>query len=199
MKAGWARALTVVFGIMIGLAASGLVLLAASQPRGQAVRLLPPPTTAPLLVHVTGAVARPGVYALSSDARVQDAIGLAGGMLAEANSQAVNLAARLKDGDRLVIPAILTQTQDLPPDPARSAGIPTSPPASPTPSFPIHLNTATLEELDSLPGIGPVTAQKIITYRDAHGPFAAIEAIQDVPGIGPATFEKIKDLITVEG
>lgn len=197
MKAGWARALTVIFGILIGLAASGVLLLVTSQPRGQAVRLLPPPTPVPLLVQVAGAVTRPGVYALPGDARVQDAVQQAGGLSAEADSQAINLAARLKDGERLVIPALSTQAQIDPTGVSRSSEIPTAPAASATPSFPINLNTASLEELDYLPGIGPVTAQKIISYRNEHGPFPTIEAIQDVPGIGPATFDKIKDLIRV--
>lgn len=194
----------VLFGLLSGLLATGLLLLLTGRPRGQAVALIPPPTSPPIIVYVSGAVLHPGVYALGKDSRVQDAIQAAGGLLSSANAQSLNLAALLKDGDKLVI-ATLTQTSEVPAAGASrsqshtgldpSSSVTTTQPGST--SEKININTATLEELDSLPGIGPVIAQKIIDYRQEHGPYQSIEAIMDVSGIGPATFDRIKELITV--
>lgn len=186
MKSWW----TAAFGILGGLLGAGLILLVSSPPRGKPVTLLPAPTPAPIRVHITGAVRNQGVYALSAGSRAQDAIDAAGGPLPEANDQGVNLAAVLADGERVAIP-----TKPAPPASAGTSG--SVPLAEPAPPGLIDLNTATLQELDTLPGVGPATAQKIIAYREAHGPFPDIESIQDVPGIGPATYERLRDLITV--
>jgi len=189
MKTWWA----VAFGIAGGLLASGLILLASSPPRGDPIQLVPPPTRAPLVIHV--AVQHPGVYSLPLNSRLQDALNAAGGTLPEADLQAINLAAFLKDGDRIVIPTY------RPTEPAAErADIPnTAGPDSQNPSSGgrVDINSASQGELESLPGIGPVTAQKIIAYRQTQGPFASIEDIQKVSGIGPVTFEGLKDLITV--
>ncbi len=188
MKDAW----KIVFGLVCGLLAAGLVLLASQAPRGQPINLLPPPTAAPLVVHVEGAVAQPGVYTLPAGSRVQDAIKVAGGMLKEADTRALNLAAPLQDGIRVLLPTIPPPTPTPDPNAPRSGKTPT-----PVIVYPININTATQAELESLPGIGPVTAQEIIAYREAHGPFTSIEQIMDVEGIGPKTFEEIQDLITV--
>jgi len=191
MKTWWA----VAFGIAGGLLASALILLASSPPRGEPIQLIPPPTQAPLLIHVAGAVQHPGVYSLPRDSRVQDALNAAGGTLSEADLQAINLAAFVNDGDRIVIP-IFRPTEPT----AGQANIPVTPnPGSqkPLPGGIVDINSASQEELESLPGIGPVTAQKIITYRQTQGAFASIEDIQNVSGIGPITFDGLKDLITV--
>jgi competence protein ComEA len=185
----------VALGLAMGLLATGLILLVSGSPRGEPIKLLPPPTPAPVMVHVVGAVAQPGVYSLPPGSHVQDGVEAAGGLLPEANPQSVNLAALAQDGQRIFIP---TQAP-LPPTP-RPGSVPTmisANPPSPVPGGLININTATLEELDSLPGIGPVTAQKIIDYRQANGLFNRIEDIMNVPGIGEGTFAKIKDLITV--
>jgi competence protein ComEA len=181
------------------LLAAGLILLVSMRPSGQPVTLQPPPTPLPILVHVAGAVTHPGVYSLPQDSRVQDALNAAGGLLPEASAGFLNLAAPLQDGERIFLPTRVPTTQPNAPGSAadstpasRSQAIPT------TVARRININTATLAELDTLPGIGPVTAQSIIAYREAHGPFNTIEDIMDVPGIGPATFERIKDLITVQ-
>ena len=191
------------FGLVIGLFAAGILYLASGRPRGQPVQISPPPTPAPIMVSITGGVARPGLYTLPIDSRVQDAVEAAGGLITEANGVPINLAARLKDGDLLIIPTRApthspaagaeagdTRSQTLP-----QAILPSS--IAPVQTGLVNVNTASLEELDTLPGIGPVTAQKIIDYRTTNGPFQSIEAIMDVSGIGPATYARIKDLISV--
>jgi competence protein ComEA len=186
MKDMWKIAL----GLVCGLLGGGLILLLSSQPRGEPIALLPPPTPAPITIHIVGAVANPGVYTLPAGSRVQEAIRAAGGVLPEANSQALNQAAMLQDGERVLVPVLATPALRF------AYPVPFEDPAQP--QFPININTATQAELEKLPDIGPVTAQKIIEYRQANGPFTAIEGIMEVPGIGPKTFESIKSLITVE-
>jgi competence protein ComEA len=183
----------VAFSVVCGLLAAAIILVASSPPRGGAITLLPPPTPEPIQVHVVGAVIQPGVYSLPPKSRVQDAIQAADGMLPEAYSQTINLAAFVQDGARVLVPYKPTATLE---------GIPKNEPPTgslpPDISHPININTATPGELESLPQIGPVTAAKIIEYRETHGPFNTIEEIQNVSGIGPKTFDRIKDLITVE-
>lgn len=175
-------------GILFGLFVAALVWVVARNPGGEAVTLRPVPTDKPIIVHITGAVPRPGVYALPKGARVQDAVSAAGGFLAEADKETINLAQLLEDGERLDIPYIE----------GFSPVIPTAAPevVEATTEL-ININTASSFELESLPGIGPTTAQKIIAYRDENGPFLSIEDIINVSGIGPGTYERIKDLITV--
>jgi competence protein ComEA len=194
--------LKIAFGLICGLLAAGLILLAARQPSGAPVTLLPLPSPAPLVVHVNGAVAQPGVYTLPVGSRVQDAIDAAGGFALEADEQSLNLAAALEDGSQITVLRQLPAAEPPIPEPTvitRGQGAPLATPArSPTPkSQKININTATQEELESLPMIGPVLAQQIIDYRTANGPFKKIEDIVDVPGIGAKTFEAIRDLITV--
>jgi competence protein ComEA len=189
--------LYVLLGVISGFALAGILVFVSRAPAGEAIILQPAPTSAPIAVHVIGAVPRPGLYEFPEGARIQDAINAAGGLLAEANADALNLAALLEDGQQLDIPyqsgsepSANSSTQlDLP----SSA---TDTPSSTSSEELININTASLEELDSLPGIGPTTAQKILDYRDENGPFSAIEDIMNVSGIGPATFDEIKDLIT---
>ncbi len=189
----------VAFGLVAGLAAAGLVYLASTRPRGQPIQISAPPTPAPVLVYVSGGVFRPGMYAIPVGSRVQDAIEAAGGLLPDANSAGLNLAAHVKDGEQL---SIATIAPTSPPvfqvgeDGVRFQVLPTAA-LAPAQGGKININTASLEELDTLPGIGPVTAQKIIDYRLANGPFQTVEAIVDVSGIGPATFTRIETLITI--
>jgi len=140
------------------------------------------------VVHISGAVPRPGVYALPKGARVQEAISAAGGFLAEADKANINLAALIEDGEKLDIPYIEGASPVLA-TPEEAVVV--------TTTELIDINIASQAELESLPGIGPTTAQKIIEYRDANGPFLSTEDIINVPGIGPGTYERIKDLITV--
>src|SRR5215207_4381869 len=177
-------------GVLFGLFIAVLVWVIARNPSGQAVTLRPVPTEKPLIVHITGAVPRPGVYALAQGSRVQDAISAAGGFLADAEKTGINLARALEDGEQLDIPYMEGSSPVL----ATEAPIATDASSS---SELININFASLAELDLLPGIGPTTGQKIIDYREQNGPFLTTEDIINVSGIGPGTYERIKDLITV--
>lgn len=189
MKSGWWG---LIMGIVGGLLASGIIVLVSSPPRGQPVQLQAPPSPHPITVHVTGAVRNPGVYQLAPGTHVHDAVTAAGGGLAEANLQSMNLAALLQDGQRIWVPGADEQ------DPEKQSTEQEQPQTGSSDNVLININTADQAELESLPGIGPVTAQKIIAYREANGAFPDIEAIQQVPGIGPGIFAKIKALISVE-
>jgi competence protein ComEA len=139
-------------------------------------------------VHVAGRVRRPGLVQLPAGSRVQDAIRAAGGSTSGADLDAVNLARRLSDGEQVLVPG----PGDPPPPSPPGAG----PDSGAAPSAPLDLNTATLEQLDTLPGVGEVTAGRIIAYRSAH-PFTAVDELLEVPGIGQRRFEQLKDLVTV--
>jgi len=177
-------------GVLFGLFVAVLVWVVARNPSGQAVTLRPVPTEMPIIVHITGAVPRPGVYALAQGSRVQDAISAAGGFLAEAEKTGINLARALEDGEQLDIPYVEGASPVILEEPAA-----TEAPVESTEL--ININFASQAELESLPGIGPTTAQKIIQYREQNGSFLTTEDIINVPGIGPGTYERIKDLITV--
>jgi len=175
-------------GILLGLFLAALVWVVASTPSGEAVVLRPVPTDKPIVVHITGAVPRPGVYALPQGARIQDGISAAGGFLAEAEKTNINLAQNLEDGEKLDIPFVEGAS------PVLATPVPEVVSAT---SELVNINTASIAELDTLPGIGPTTAQKIIDYRDQNGPFLSTEDIINVSGIGPASYERLKDLISV--
>jgi competence protein ComEA len=134
------------------------------------------------VVHVAGAVRRPGVYDLPPGARVQDAVRRAGGPKPGANIDAVNLAARLVDGQQIVVPG-----REAAPVAAAGEGAPGAPPAAP-----VSLGSATPEQLQTLDGVGPATAQKIVAYRTEHGGFRSVDDLANVPGIGPKKLAAIK-------
>lgn len=183
--------LNLVAGTLFGLFLAALVWVVTRNPSGQAIMLRPAPTERPIIVHISGAVPRPGVYALPKGARIQDAISAAGGFLAEADKESINLAQPLEDGQRLDIP-FLAGFSPILPTPLVERSV------SPQESDLININTATASELEALPGIGPTLAKRIVEYREQHGPFLSTEDIINVSGIGPGTYERIKDLITVE-
>jgi competence protein ComEA len=197
------QALYVLMGVLAGFLLAGVVFFISRLPSGETIALQPAPTLAPIAVDVTGAVTRPGLYKFPEGSRVQDAIDAAGGLLADANTIAINLAARLEDGQQLDIPYKDGAAPAEPTEaPAFSFSSPDGTNSEPTLESPpdaelIDINTATAEQLDTLPGIGPTTAQKIIDYRATNGPFGTIEDIMNVSGIGPTTFDNIKNLITV--
>ena len=139
-----------------------------------------------LVVDVVGAVRRPGLYRLGASARVADALARAGGSTRKADLEQVNLAAPVADGQQIVIPRRIASG---PPGAAPSAAGPAQQ------TGPVHLNTATLEELDSLPGVGPVTAQRILDYRTEHGAFRSVDELDAVPGIGPARLDQLRELV----
>ncbi len=182
-------------GLLVGFILAGTLLLVTRLPAGRPVTLLPPPTEAPIEVHVIGAVLRPGVYLFADGSRVQDAITAAGGLTADANVEGINLAAKIQDGQQLEIPG---GGQPSTASRATPAFRVLTGAATPTASTElININTASIDELDTLPGIGPTLAQRIVDYRNQHGPFPNIQAIMDVPGIGASTFDEIQSLITV--
>jgi competence protein ComEA len=153
---------------------------------------LSPLTSAPaprsrVVVDVVGAVRRPGLYRLRQGDRISDAVARAGGAIKDADLAAVNLAAPLIDGTQVVVPG--------PSSVVRSSAS-TDAAASFGPTAKLSLSSASAEQLDSLPGIGPVTAQKIVDWRAAHGAFRSVDALDDVPGIGPAKVEQLRDLVT---
>ena len=179
-----------VAGILLGLFVALLIWVVARNPSGQAVTLRPVPTEKPIVVYITGAVPRPGVYALAQGSRVQDAISAAGGFLADADKTGINLARALEDGEQLDI-AYTSGSSPVIGTPAPAAT------EAPSSAELININTASEAELITLPGIGHTTALKIIAYRETNGPFANAEDIINVSGIGPGTYQRIKDLITV--
>jgi competence protein ComEA len=173
----------IIVGVLLGV---GVLMLVTQPPRGEPIKLLPAPTQAPIMVYVSGEVNDPGLYTLPFNSRIDDAIKAAGGFTTLADTSGLNLAKFAEDGEQIDIPGLSL------PD-----AIVMSPELRQPISNQVDINLATLEQLDALPEIGPITAQNIIDYRNANGPFGRIEDILDVPGIGPKTFDQIKDLITV--
>jgi competence protein ComEA len=183
------------FGAAVAIAVLAVLLLRHLGGSGSAAPVVTPlrtgaPAKAPaaklLVIDVAGAVRRPGLYRLRRGSRIDDAIAAAGGPTAKAQLDAVNLAAPVADGEQVAVPG-------------RGAGgvaAAASPPAAgSSPSAPLDLNTATAEQLDGLPGIGPVTAQKILDYRQAHGPFHSVAELEGVPGIGAGRLAQLKGLV----
>lgn len=173
-------------GLCTGLISAALILIGNGRLEGKPVLLSTPLEPPGVRVSVKGAVAAPGIYNLGAGSIVQDALDAAGGILPQADVSRLNLAAALSDGQEIRVPA---QT-------------PTAAPGTPTPEPPdaggiVNLNTATLQELETLPGIGPVLAQRIIDYREANGPFQSVEDLLKVKGIGASLLEKIRELVEV--
>jgi competence protein ComEA len=181
--------------LLVGAVAVVVVLLFAGRVllRPSAASVPPPvhvaPAVAPakakqLYVDVVGAVRRPGLYRLREGARVADAVQRAGGPSSKAQVELVNLAALLADGEQVVVPrrgaAVVAA--------GGTAGAGAA-------SGPVHLNSATVEQLDALPGVGPVTAEKIVTYRQSHGGFGSVDELDAVPGIGPARLADLRALV----
>lgn len=176
------RALAYVLALLAVLALGGRYLLdrppAEPKPAAHALDVEPPPARK-LVVHVVGAVRAPGLYELTEGSRIDDAIERAGGPKAKAALDLVNLASPVADGQQVVVPVR-----------GETAGSTTA-----TSGGKVHLNSATLEDLDGLPGIGPVTAQEILDYRAEHGAFQSVEELDAVPGIGPARLADLKPLV----
>jgi competence protein ComEA len=179
-------------GILLLVAGRYLTSPATPSSSGVAVRpVLPHVPAAPerLVVDVVGAVRDPGLYRLAQGTRIADAVARAGGATRAADLASVNLAAPLADGEQVVVPKRAPAGAGA----AASGGV--APAAAP--QGPVHLNTATLEELDALPGVGPATAQKILDYRTAHGAFSSVDELDAVPGIGPKRLEDLRRLVTL--
>ena len=153
-----------------------------------------PTTVATVAIHVAGNVLKPGVYEMPADSRVVDAIRRAGGANAIADLNAINLANRLNDAQQVYVPAV---GEKVPPSSnGQSAGGVGTGSTPNSVEYPININSADVALLDELPGVGPSTAQAIVTYRDQNGPFASVSGLEDVPGIGPAKVAAIQGLVT---
>ena len=177
------RALLIAAVALALLAVAGRTLAGAGTATVQPAALVPEraAATPALVVHVAGAVRRPGLYRLAEGKRVADAVARAGGATAPADTAAINLAAPLADGMQVVVPRRV---------PAAAGAT-----AAPTPGR-ISLSSASAAELDALPGVGPVTAQKIVDFRAAHGGFRSVDDLDAIPGIGPARIDQLRDLTT---
>ena len=200
---------TLFVGIILG--AGGVTLSGRVQPadiiiQPPAPTALPEPsaTPGPLRVFVNGAVAAPAVYEMAPGGIVQQAIEQAGGFTAKADTAVVNLALPLQDGMQIYVPTLdekVEQVQEVISSPTvHTVGIEldaAGETAAPTGGEIVNINTADVAQLDTLPGIGPSTAEKIVDYRDTNGPFATVDEIMSVSGIGPAKFEQIQSFITV--
>jgi competence protein ComEA len=145
-----------------------------------------------VVVQVAGAVELPGVYHLADGSRVTDLITAAGGPAADADLQAMALASRLTDGQRVQVPH---QGEVLPS--TATGGAAAAAAGGTVPASPVDLNAASEADLDALPGVGPTTARAIVAYREAHGPFHQVDDLTDVQGIGPARLDALRELVKV--
>jgi competence protein ComEA len=180
----------IIFAAVIIVIVAGIVALLTYRPAPTVITIIPPaatgtplPTSTPGPVHVyiTGAVAKPGTtHDLPAGSRVQDVITAAGGASSNADMVRVNIAQVVRDGDQIHVPTQIVAT----PKPGAS-NVPLA-----TPNGPIHINTATEEELQQLPGVGPALAKEIAAYRKENGPFKSMEDLDKVPGIGPARLKE---------
>jgi competence protein ComEA len=196
---------------LVWLVVLGIVLFVTRQPASQPIEILPPPTLqptltpspsptpSPLRVDVAGAVRSPGVYTLPRASIIADAIAAAGGPSDDADLDRVNKAVPLSDGMQVYVPHVAEASapQPVEPVPAKATVVPlteTGAGGASDPGALVDINTATLAELDTLPGVGPATAQRIVDGR----PYGSIEDLMRVKGIGQATFDKLKERITVK-
>jgi competence protein ComEA len=182
------------FAIFALTVIAGAVFIWLNQPVPVQITINPPAATAtpaptataaPILVYVTGAVNNPqSTVSLPAGSRVQDAIEAAGGLRDDADLERVNLAGIVRDGDQIHVPSVGEATETVLPTEA-GGGI-------------VYINSATLEELMTLPGVGQATAQAILDYREANGRFESLEDLDNVEGIGPATLEELEPLLSFE-
>lgn len=192
-----------VVGVVAGGAAALLLLwgrhrldpapepAAVALPRAVRVTTTAPPPD-PLVVHVAGAVLHPGLVRIGDGDRVADAIAAAGGLAADADPGRLNLAQRLGDGSRLYVPRAGEEASA-----AVSGGVAPTSSGGAAAESPLDLNSATEQQLDALPGVGPATAAAIVAHRRAHGRFASVDALGEVRGIGPAKLEALRPLVRV--
>jgi len=170
----------------MGLLATGVILLIIAGPRGTPIQLDPLPTLGPVCVHVAGCVEQAGVYHLPRGSIVEAAVVAAGGPRAEADTDQINLAEELQDGQRIFVPC------------RNATPIPEIQSSSIETAARLNINTATAAELELLPGIGPSLAECILAYRADNGPFTSIDQLLNVRGIGPSKLAQIENLITLD-
>jgi competence protein ComEA len=165
----------------------------------------PPTAEGPVVVSVVGLVHKPGLVTLAPGARIADALTAAGGALDGADLIGLNMARRVSDGEQIIVgivaapgqPAAMGSSISSPPADAAPTDNPSTTGNNSAPGDLVDLNAATVEELDKLPGVGPVTAAAIVAWRDANGRFTSVDQLGDVDGIGPARLEKLRDLVRV--
>ncbi|MBI9034193.1 MAG: helix-hairpin-helix domain-containing protein [Bacteroidales bacterium] len=175
--------LLILFAFLISQLTTGLIILISTPPKGEYIQLFAAPTAAPIMVYITGEVLQPNIYEFIEPSRVKDLVEASGGFTEYADPESINLAAILFDGQQIHIPSfndpgsIITESNL---------------------SFSkIDINSASLEELTSLPNIGEAKANAIIQYREENGRFTNVAEIINVPGIGESIYQKIIDLITI--
>lgn len=178
-----------IVGALLMLLCLAAVVIYVRRPASRAVEIVEPsssaiPTPGQLAVYVTGAVVEPGVCYLPEGSRVEDVLLVAGGAKPEADLNRVNLARRVHDEEQIYVPEVGEELLPVKPGGSAQGDL-------------MNINTASARELEALTGIGPTLAERIVDYRQAHGPFAAIDDIMGVRGIGEGLFDEIKDLITV--
>ena len=182
--------LAVITILILALCAGSLLAYKRSRPRTVAVSgsgaSTAPSRAREITVHVAGAVMSPGLYRLKEGSRVADALSKAGGASPDALLDDLNLAGKLADGQKVMVPRAVAQVSPG----AGQAG------TAPSGQL-VNLNTATPEQLDTLPGVGPAMATKIVEYRQKNGPFSAVDQLDDVSGIGPAKLDALRDLVTI--
>ncbi|OMC10165.1 hypothetical protein A5735_17810 [Mycolicibacter heraklionensis] len=179
-------------------------MVSTTGPRTEESATAAAPSAEQLVVSVVGLVHKPGLATLSPGSRIADALSAAGGALDGADTVGLNLARPLVDGEQIVVglappaglPVLGSSVGPASPEAPRTSTAPSGPEAK-QPGEPLNLNTATVEELDALPGVGPVTAAAIVAWRDSHGKFTRVDQLGDVDGIGPARLEKLRALVRV--
>jgi competence protein ComEA len=194
--------------VLASCACAGLVVLwwtagPATAPAGPPAGLTatpPPPSGAPsvapadqTVVHISGAVASPGVRTLPADARVDDAVRAAGGARPSARTDQLNLARPLRDGEQIHVPT----ASEVAADAASATGGGSTAATGAGPAGLVNLNRATAAELEELPGVGPVLAERIMAFREANGGFRSVSELQQVSGIGEKTYAELEHLVTV--
>jgi competence protein ComEA len=185
------QALVVAGALAVVLVLAGKLLVGTGSAHRVAAFAVPAAARAPappprLVIDVAGAVRRPGLYRLPQGSRIADAVARAGGATGKAALDGVNLAAPLADGEQVVVPRQVPG--------GGSAAAPSGTTGAPS-AGPVSLSTATAEQLDALPGIGPVTAQKILDYRAKHAAFHSVDELDAISGIGPAKLDQLRDLV----
>jgi competence protein ComEA len=186
--ASWAAAALVLVLLSAWYLARSRTPVSAAPPRAAAAIDVRDEGGGSVTIDVAGAVKKPGVYRLSASQRVEDALARAGGPTRRADLSQLNRAAKLQDGRQILVPA----------RPSKSAPAAAAAASSPSvPDQPVNLNTATLEQLDTLDGVGPATAQKILDYRTEHGGFGAVEELDQIPGIGEKRLAALREHVRV--
>src|SRR4051812_31470921 len=186
--AAWAAAALVLILLGAWYMARARPTASASEPPVATISVQSSSAKSAVVVDVAGAVAKPGVYRLTSADRVEDALKRAGGATRRADLSQINRAAKLEDGRQILVPIRA---------PAGTAAAAPTVPGTAVPSQPLNLNTATLEQLDTLDGVGPTTAQKILDYRKEHGGFGSVDELDQIPGIGEKRLAALRDHVRV--